>query len=118
MKSILIIDSLALAKDFGEVFEKLGWHVTTCNDRECAMRQVANNESYDLILLSYHLPGINGAQLTGFIRSFEQRMRTGVIVIADNEAMTDEAKAAGADEVLIRPVNVSSLIYAVNKHIS
>jgi CheY-like chemotaxis protein len=113
MKSILVIDSPTLAKLFAEVFDKLGWTVAICNDRECAMRRV---EPYDLILLSYHLPGTDGVQLTRFIRSFEHRMTTAVVMLTSSE-ITDEAKAAGVDEVLIKPVNVSTLIWAVNKHV-
>ncbi len=117
MKSILVIDSPTLAKLFAEVFEKLGWTVAICNDRECAMRRVAGSEPYDLILLSYyHLPGTDGVQLTRFIRSFEHRMTTAVVMLTSSE-ITDEAKAAGVDEVLIKPVNVSTLIWAVNKHV-
>jgi len=52
-----------------------------------------------------------------FIRSLDHRMTTGIVTVADNAAATDEAKAAGFDGVLIDPVTVSSLIWAVNLHI-
>jgi CheY-like chemotaxis protein len=64
MKSMLLIESPALAKVVAGVFEKLGWTVDICNSRDCAMRQVAGSKRYDLILLSDHLPGTNGVQLT------------------------------------------------------
>jgi DNA-binding response OmpR family regulator len=118
MKSMLVIDSPTLAKLFAEVFERLGWTVTICNTRDCAMRQVAGSESYNVILLSHHLSGTDGVQLTRFIRSLESSMTTAVVMLTSNGAITDEAKAAGVDEVLIKPVNVSTLIWAVNKHVS
>ena len=118
MKSMLVIDSPTLAKLFATVFEKLGWTVAICNDRECAMRRVAGSEPFDLILLSYHLPGTDGVQLTRFIRSLEHRMTTAVVVLTSSGEITDEAKAAGVDEVLIKPVNVSTLIWAVKKHVT
>jgi CheY-like chemotaxis protein len=118
MKSMLLIESPVLAKVFAGVFEKLGWTVAICTTRDCAMRQVAGSEPYDLILLSDHLPETNGVQLTRFIRSLEHRLTTAVVMVAGSEEVTDEAKAAGADEILIKPVNVSSLIWAMDKHVS
>jgi CheY-like chemotaxis protein len=118
MKSMLIVDSPTLAKLFATVFEKLGWTVAVSNDRESAMSRVAGSEPYDLVLLSYHLAGIDGVQLSRFIRSLEHRMTTAIVMLTSSGEITDEAKAAGVDEVLIKPVNVSTLILAVNKHVS
>ena len=114
---MLIVDSPTLAKLFAGIFEKLGWAVATCNSRECAMSRVAGSESYDLVLLSYHLSGPDGVELTRFIRSLEHRMTTAIVMLTSSGEITDEAKAAGVDEVLIKPVNVSTLICAVNRHV-
>lgn len=118
MKSMLLIESPVLAKVFAEFFEKLDWTVAVCTSRDCAISQVAGSEPYDLILLSDHVPGTNGVQLVRFIRSLEHRMMTAVVMVAGSGEVTDEAKAAGADEVLVKPVNVSTLIWAVDKHVS
>jgi CheY-like chemotaxis protein len=119
MKSMLIVDSPTLAKLFATVFEKLGWTVAVSNNRESAMSRVAGSEPYDLVLLSYHLSGgTDGVQLSRFIRSLEHRMTTAIVMLTSSGEITDEAKAAGVDEVLIKPVNVSTLIWAVNKHVS
>ena len=118
MKSMLLIESPVLAKVFGEVFEKLGWTVVICTSRDSAMSQVAGSEPYDLILLSDQVAGTNGVQLIRFIRLLEHRMMTAVVMVAGSGEVTDEAKAAGADEVLVKPVNVSTLILAVDKHVS
>lgn len=78
------------------------------------MSRVAGSESYDIILLS-HVGGIDAVQFTRFIRSLEHRMMTAVVMLTSNGEITDEATAAGVDEILIKPVNVSSLILAVNR---
>ena len=114
---MLLIESVVLAKMFGAIFERLGWTVAICTSRDCAMSEVAGSKPYDVILLNYHVPGTNGVDLIRFIRSLEHRMTTAVVMITDVGALTDEAKAAGADEVLIEPVNLSTLIWAVNKHV-
>jgi CheY-like chemotaxis protein len=118
MKSMLLVESPDLAKMFAQIFERLGWIVAICTTRDRAMSQVAGREPYDLILLSYHVPGTNGVQLIKFIRSLEHRKTTAVVLVTGFREVADEAKAAGADEVLIKPVNLSALIWAVNKHVS
>lgn len=114
---MLVIDSPTLAKLFATVFEKLGWTVAVCNNRESAMSRIAGSEPYNLILFSYHLTGIDGVQLSRFIRSLEHRMTTAIVMLTSSGEITDEGRATGVDEVLIKPVNVSTLIWAVNKHV-
>lgn len=80
------------------------------------MARVAGSEACDLVLLSHYSAGIDALQLARFIRSLEHRMTTAIVIIAGSAEITDEAKAAGVDEILIKPVKVSSLIMAVNRH--
>ena len=111
---MLVIHLPAQAKSVAEVFVGLGWKVDVCTTSDCATRHVAGSEPYKVILLGYRVAGL---PLVRFIRSLDHRMTTGIVTIADSAVMTDEAKAAGVDEVLIDPVTVSSLICAVNQHI-
>ena len=120
MKSMLIIDgSRTLAKLFAEIFEKRGWNVTTCGDADCAMEQLGGSKTYDAILLSYRVPGTDGIQLVRLIRMLEH-LRTAAVVMVTGvgEVTEDEALAAGADEVQVKPVNPNALVWAVDKHVS
>jgi len=116
MKSMLVIDgSESIARLFAEIFEKRGWDVATCGDLDSAMERLAGNKPYDVILLSYRVPGTTGVQLVRLIRSFEHRRMTAVVVVTGSHEVTDEALAAGADEVLLRPINPNALIWVVDK---
>ena len=116
MKSMLVIDGSArLARLFAEVFEKRGWNVSTCGDRRSSMELLAGDELYDAILLSEHVPGATGIQLLSMIRSFDHRRITAVILLAGSDEVIDEALAAGADEVLLRPINPNALVWVVDK---
>ena len=116
MKSMLVIDgSASLARLFAEIFEKRGWDVATCGDRSSAMEWLSGNDRFDVILLSYHVPGTTGVQLVSLIRSFEHRKMTAVIVMTGSDEITDEALAAGADEVLLKPINPNALLWVVDK---
>lgn len=114
---MLIIDgSETVAKLFAEIFEKRGWNVTTCGDRDAAIERLAGNKPYDVILLSYLVPGTNGVQLVRFLRTLDHRRMTAVVMVTGGGEVTEEALAAGADEVLLRPVNPNALVWAVDKH--
>jgi two-component system NtrC family response regulator/two-component system response regulator HydG len=118
MKSMLIIDgSRTLAKLFAEIFEKRGWTVATCSDRECAMRGLAGNQLYDAIVLSDRVPGTSGEQLVRMIRALEHRRVIAVVMVTGSAEVREEALAAGADEVLVKPINPNALVWAVDKHV-
>lgn len=116
---MLIVDgSVTIAKLFAETFERRGWIIATCSDRDCAMSRLAGSDQYDVVLLSYHVPGTDGVTLVRFIRAIEHRMRTAVLMVTGNGEVTDQARAAGADEVLLKPINPNSLVCAVDKQVS
>lgn len=119
MKSVLIIDgSEIIATLFSDIFRRHGWKATACEDANSAMERLVSVEQYDVVILSYSLPGTNGVQLVRFIRALEHRKTTAVVIVTGSAEVTDEAIAAGADEVLPKPINAYGLVCAVDKHLS
>jgi len=119
MKSMLIIDgSVTIARLFAEIFERRGWTVATCGDRDGAMGRLAGSDPYDVVLLSYHVPGTDGVALVRFIRALDHRLRTAVVMVTGDGEVTDQARAAGADDVLLKPINPNALVCAVDKQVS
>ena len=73
---------------------------------------------YDLVLLDWQLPGIDGGELLQSLRALEAREswpRTPVIVLTAvaTEARHQACVQAGVDEVLIKPVAEQRLLAAV-----
>lgn len=114
---LLIDGSEIIAKLFAGIFEKRGWNVTSCGDRESAVGRLAGNQQYDAILVGDRVSGTNGVQLVRLIRTLEHRRTTAVVLVTAKEEVTESALAAGADEVLIKPVNPYALVWAVDKHV-
>lgn len=118
MKSLLIIDaSEIIATLFSEIFQRTGWKVATCEDADSAMDRLAGVDCYDAVVLGYRVPGANGLKLVRFIRALEHRKTTAVIMVTGSGEVTDEALAAGVDEVLLKPINPNALLHAVEKHV-
>ena len=116
MKSMLVIDGWeSIANLFAQIFERRGWDVDTCGDRDYAIERLARNKPYDVILLSYRAPGTTGLQLVRLIRSFEHRRMTGVVILTASGDITEEAFAAGADEVLLKPIKMDALVWVVDR---
>ena len=118
MKSMLIIDGSEIVTTlFSEIFQRKGWKVTVCEDGDCAMDRLVSIERYDVVLLGYRVRGTHGVQLVRFIRALEHRTTTAVIMVTGSAEVTDEALAAGADEVLLKPINPNTLVWVVEKHV-
>ena len=118
MKSMLIIDaSEIIATLFAEIFQRRGWKVAACGDGDRAMDRLVSVEPYDVVLLGYRVPGTNGVQIVRFIRALEHRKTTAVVMVTGSAEVADEALAAGADEVLPKPIDPNSLVRAVEKHL-
>ncbi len=116
---MLVVDgSEIFSRLFTEIFEDRGWNVCVCGNRECAVERLAGGEHYDAVLLGYHVPGTTGVQLVRLIRSFEHRKTTAVVLVTDSSEVTEEAVAAGADEVLLKPINPHALVWVVDKHVT
>ena len=114
---LIINGSRILAPLFADLFERHGWSVAICLDRQCAIQSLTGDWPYDSILVS-RVSGTDEVQLVGLIRRFEHRKTAAVIMITKRPEAREEALAAGADEVLLKPVNPSALVWAVDKHVS
>jgi CheY-like chemotaxis protein len=97
---------------FVDLFGRQGWSAFDCSDRKCALNQLSGDRHYDAIL-SGHIDGTDEVQLVGLIRGFEHRKTAVVVSIVPQAEMIAKAKAAGADVVLVKPINPNSLITAV-----
>jgi DNA-binding response OmpR family regulator len=119
MKSILILeDSNAVAESLAGDFGKRGWNVTSCGDRDRAMGQLAGSDPYTVILLGYSVPGGNGVPLVKFTRGLDHRRMTAIVMVTDSSEVIEEALSAGADEVLLEPIDPAALVSVVDKHFS
>jgi DNA-binding response OmpR family regulator len=118
MNSILIInDSRILTPLFVDLFNRQGWSVHDCSTRECALNQLSGDRHYDAIL-SGHIIGTDEVQLVGLIRAFEHRKTAVVVSMVPQAEMIAKAEAAGADVVMVKPVNPNSLVATVAKQLS
>ena len=107
-------DNTVLMLNVTEMLEEEGWRVKICENGLAALEEIENHESYDLLLLDNHLPGVSGLELARRARLLAHRRETPIIIISATEAGR-EARGAGADLFLKKPFNISEITEQILK---
>lgn len=111
---LLVEDNEMVAGAVRETLEVKGWTVETCSDGTAALEKIASESHYDLLLLDYDLPGVNGIELVHRARELAHRSRTPIIMLSATPVEAAALKA-GADEFLQKPQGVSSLVETITR---
>jgi CheY-like chemotaxis protein len=85
--------------------------MTICNDAESALVHIQRDESFDIIICDFMLPGISGIDLITQVRANDSTARVPIVMISghNNYAMDARAKNAGANAFLNKPFTLSQL---------
>ena len=101
----------AMAK---EMLEDQGWQVETCANGNAALQKVSGETDYDLLLVDYRPPRINGLELVRRTRQLAHRSHMPIIVLSATPVEA-EAREAGADVFLYKPLDIKSVVEAITR---
>ena len=114
-KRVLVCDDNKTARDiFSETLEGLRFRVTTVESGEEAIALLENekDDPFDLLLLDWRMPGLDGLQTIEKIRKNSKITHQPVTIMISafaDSILTDNAKKFGVDLVLNKPVPYSTL---------
>jgi DNA-binding response OmpR family regulator len=97
-----------------QLLELEGWHVHICRDGKLALKLIAGEEHFDLIILDAELPSVSGFDLIRRVRNLPHRESTPVIVFSARDCH-EEAKGVGADACLKKPGGIKDLLETCNR---
>lgn len=97
-----------------EMLESEGWDVETCSNGNAALEKICGQTRYDVLLLDYDLPGVNGLELVIRAKTLVHRARTPIVVLSATPVRA-AAREAGADVFLQKPQDVSSLVETISR---
>lgn len=96
------------------ILEEEGWQVESCADGNVALEKILGEDEYDLLLVDYDLPGVNGLELIGRALELDHRCDTPMVMLTAS-AVEAAARHVGADVVLRKPQDVSMLVETINR---
>jgi DNA-binding response OmpR family regulator len=118
MKTILIAEGDdRVAELFADLFVLEGWTVAPYNAGQRAVDALASSAPYDAVLVNNRLHGMSGVELITRIRALVHRRNVPIVMVTGSGEVdvVAAALAAGANDVLYKPVDVATLVDTVSK---
>jgi DNA-binding response OmpR family regulator len=109
VKVLFIEDYKPLQKSVSKAIREMGWAVDGATDGEEGL-WLAQNNSYDVILLDLVLPKVPGLTILAWLR--ESGTTTPVLILTAKDAVEDRMKGLdlGADDYLVKPFFLGELM--------
>jgi len=115
---ILAVDDDQQTLDyFREIITELGGSCDTAKSGEGALQLIVRNGNYDIYFVDWKLPGISGLMLTETLKARKEEAGKSYVVmmsITEWSLIEDDAKKAGVDKFLSKPLFPSSILDAIN----
>ncbi|MEW6730645.1 MAG: sigma 54-interacting transcriptional regulator [Acidobacteriota bacterium] len=110
MKTLIVEDDPVMQRLLDKILQIRGHEVTICGDAETAW-EAYQRDAYQLVLLDWMLPGMNGLQLCRQIRTLPCGDHSVILAITACNKAEDlqQVLKAGADDYLAKPVSIGLL---------
>lgn len=105
---LFVGDNRSFAGAVRDGLEAEGWSIIMCSDGAVVLKSVESDAPYDLLLLDYDLPSVNGIEIVRRAKELPHRRRTPVVMFSASDVET-EAWRAGVDAFLSKPDVVGRL---------
>ncbi|MBR4537565.1 MAG: amino acid permease [Clostridia bacterium] len=113
---VLVVDDDKIAADHARtVLDEVGILADTCNSGEEALRmmevQHLKHKPYNLVLMDWNMPGMNGLETSAEIRKLYEGESTVVVLTGYNwDDIHEEAQRVGVDNFLPKPLFAANVI--------
>jgi len=96
------------------ILQSLGYAVKGANRGETAL-ELVRNEAFDLVVVDYRMPGMDGFQVFEHARSLRPEMVFMLVTAHGTADITNKALEMGFRSVLLKPFTSEELRVAVEK---
>ncbi len=112
--NILVIDDEEVVRSlFKETLEELGHKVITAETAPQGL-ELVEQQDFDLVFLDLKMPGMDGAELFGKIKSIKPKLPVTIITGYPNSNIMTRALAQGPFAVMNKPFDESGIIAAID----
>ncbi len=114
---LIIDDSEEICFAISEFFIYKGWSVETANSVEKSL-EILKDRKFDIILIDYNMPYINGAVGVKLIRALDKEVSIIALTVEGEEVVAESFFEAGANDFAIKPIKMLDLFSRVNVHLN
>ena len=116
---IMAVDDMPEVRtQFQDFFDQIKIKCDTAADGFEACRKIEESGGYDIYFVDWNMPGMDGIELTKHIKAKGEGDKNPVVIMItslDWEQIKNEAKQAGVDAHLLKPIFSSTIIDCVNE---
>lgn len=112
MRAIVVDDSRAIRAILGRMLKEIGFEVTEAEDGQVALGVLTNSEPFDLALVDWNMPEMDGLQLIQAVRT-DHRLDGMRIMMVTTECDIErivKALEVGANEYLMKPFTPAAVV--------
>lgn len=118
VKIVVIDDEEDILFTLKEICEYCGYEAYTANNGEAGL-ELVNKIKPKLVIVDYHMPGLNGLMTVKKLRAKMPELAIMVLTVDERQEISDKFMAVGATDFAIKPIKAPDLIsrIKVNLHI-
>jgi two-component system chemotaxis response regulator CheY len=112
MKVLVVDDSKAVRGIVKKMLKNLGHEVYEAENGEKALESLYEHNWFDLILLDWNMPGMNGYEFLKIVKKNPEWQDIKIMMVTSENQQESvlEALNAGADEYLMKPFDQEMLL--------
>ncbi|MDR1885742.1 MAG: response regulator, partial [Synergistaceae bacterium] len=116
IRILVVDDSPDVLEYMGEIMRGLGVACDMASSGPEALELIRKNGPYDVCLVDWKMPGMDGIELSGRIKEHREG-KSVVIMISTTEwsVIEDDARRAGVDKFLPKPIFPSAIADCINE---
>ena len=100
----------------GELFHFQGWEACSAPNVKKGLEQFHLHKP-DIVLINYHMPGINGVEGVQMLRALSQTVPIIVFTIDESQEVADQFLQAGASDFALKPIKAPDIISRIKLHL-
>jgi DNA-binding NtrC family response regulator len=109
-------DNKQVANELAQILGSEGMEVKTCGHGLTALKWLADETRFDVVIVDNDLPGLGGLELVRRVRKITHRRKTPIIMFSSDDIET-EAWGAGVQEFLRKPEDMARVAATVRRFI-
>lgn len=100
----------------GELFRLQGWNALSASNVKDGIKQFSLHKP-DIVLIDYHMPGINGVEGVKMLRACSSTVPIIVFTIDESQKVADQFLQAGASDFALKPIKAPDIISRIKLHL-